>query len=122
MQSTTSYSSPTTKPLFRATQIVWYLLGIIEVVLGFRFLLKLFAANPNAAFTDFVYSISYPLAAPFLGVFRQSQVTTTGSIFEWSTILAMVVYWLAAWAIISLLINSKTVSTPEASIKLDNQK
>ena len=122
MQSTvTSYDSKTTKPLFRATQIVWYILGIIEVILAFRFLLKLFAANPSAGFTDLIYTISYPFAAPFLGVFQQSRLAETGSIFEWTTLLAMLVYWLVAWGLVSLFVNSKTVSTPEASVKLDDQ-
>jgi hypothetical protein len=123
MQSTvTSYNSATTKPLFRATQIVWYIAGFIEVILGFRFLLKLFAANPNAGFTEFIYNISYPFAAPFLGVFQQSRLTETGSIFEWTTLLAMLVYWLVAWGLVSLFVSSKTVSTPEASVKLDDQQ
>ncbi len=120
-KATTSYNSPTTKPLFRANQIVWYILGIIEVLLVFRFLLKLFAANPSAGFTELVYNLSYLFAAPFLGVFSQGKLESTGSIFEWTTLLAMAVYWLVGWGISTLFVNSKTVSTPEASVKLDEQ-
>lgn len=116
---TTSFNSPTTKPLFRATQVVWYILGIIEVLLAFRFLLKLFAANPEAGFTNFIYSASYPFAAPFLGVFSQARIESTGSVFEWTTLLAMAVFWLVAWGLSTLFAGSKTVSTPEASVKLD---
>lgn len=119
--SVNSYNSPTTKPLFRAIQIVWYIAAIIEVILGFRFLLKLFAANPAAGFTDLIYNLSYPFAAPFLGVFQQSRLPNTGSVFEWTTLLAMLVYLLIAWGLVSLFADSKTVSTPEASIKLDQQ-
>ncbi len=119
MDRVTSYNSPTTKPLFRATQVVWYILGIIEVLLAFRFLLRLFAANPNAGFTEFIYSASYPFAAPFLGVFNQAVIESTGSVFEWTTLLAMAVYWLIAWGLATLFAGSKTVSTPEASVKLD---
>ena len=112
--------SPTTKPLYRGTQVVWYLLGLLEAILAFRFLLKLFAANPGAGFTSFVYSISKPFAAPFLNVFRITRVE--GSIFEWTTLLAMFVYWVIAVGIIKLFMMSKTVSTPEAAAKLDNQE
>lgn len=111
--------SPRTKPLYRGTQVVWYILGIVEVLLGFRFLLKLLAANPDAGFSNFIYSITYPFAAPFLNVFRIPRVE--GSVLEWTTLLAMLVYWLIAWAIIKLFIMGKPVSTPEAAVKLDQQ-
>ncbi len=111
--------SPRTRPLYRGTQVVWYIVGILEALLGFRFVLKLLAANPNAGFTDFIYSITYPFAAPFLNVFRVARVE--GNVLEWTTLLAMLVYWLIAWAIIRLFVMSKSVSTPEAAAKLDEQ-
>ena len=114
-----SYNSPTTKPLFRGTQIVWYLLSLLEVLLAFRFVLKLTGANAAAGFTNFIYSVTWPFTAPFLAVFQRTVVQ--GSIFEWSTLLAMLVYWMIALAIVKLFTMSKTVSTPEAAAKLDNQ-
>jgi hypothetical protein len=45
----------------------------------------------------------------------------SGSIFEWTTILAMFVYWLVALGIIKLFIMGRTVSTPEAAEKLKEQ-
>ena len=114
-----SMTSPSTKPLYRGTQVVWYILGIIEVVLAFRFLLKLFGANPAAGFSSFIYGFSSPFAGPFLSVFRITKVQ--GSVFEWTTLLAMLVYWLIAWGIIRLFVMSRTVSTPEAAVKLEGQ-
>src|SRR3989344_6193921 len=114
-----SYTSSTTKPLYRGTQIVWYVLGILEALLAFRFLLKLMGANPSAGFTNFIYSITFPFASPFLNVFRITRVE--GVIFEWTTLLAMLVYYLVALAIINLFFISKTVSTPEAAQKLEEQ-
>jgi len=114
----TSYNSSTTKPLYKGAQVVWYILGIIEALLAFRFVLKLLGANAAAGFTNFIYSVSYLFAAPFLAVFQTSRVVS-GSLFEWSTLLAMLVYLLIAKGIIKLFVMSKTVSTPEASVKLD---
>lgn len=114
-----SYNSPTTKPLFKGTQIVWYILSILEVVLVFRFLLKLTGANPAAGFTSFIYNLSQPFAAPFNAVFRRTVVE--GSVFEWTTILAMIVYWIVAIGVIHLFLMSKTVSTGEAATKLNEQ-
>ena len=115
-----SSNSPSTKPLYRGTQIVWYILGIIEVLLAFRFVLKLLGANAAAGFTSFIYGVTGIFAAPFLTVFRISSVA--GSLFEWTTLLAMFVYWVIAIGIIKMFLMSKTVSTPEAAVKLDEQE
>lgn len=114
-----SYNSPTTKPLYRGTQVVWYILGLLEALLAFRFVLKLLAANSSAGFSSFIYNVSYPFAAPFLNVFRATRVE--GNIFEWTTLLAMLVYLLIAWGIVKLFFMSKTVSTPEAATKLEKE-
>ncbi len=112
-------SSGSTQPLYRGTQIVWYILGLVEVLLAFRFVLKLLGANAGAGFTSFIYMVTAPFAAPFVTVFRISKAA--GSVFEWTTILAMFVYFVVAWGIVKLLVMGKTVSTPEAAVKLDRQ-
>ncbi len=116
----TAYTSPTTKPLYKGVQIVWYILGLLEALLIFRFVLKLLAANAGAGFTRFIYGATNIFASPFNNVFNQTRVE--GSIFEWTTLLAMFVYWLIALSIIKLFLMSKTVSTPEAAVKLDKEE
>jgi len=71
----------------------------------------------TAGFTSFIYAVTWPFAQPFIAVFRPTVVE--GKVFEWTTFLAMVVYLLVAWGVISLFTMSKTVSTPEAAAKLD---
>lgn len=115
-----SSNSPSTKPIYRGTQIIWFLLGLLEVLLAFRFVLKLLGANPAAGFSSFVYGLTHVFTAPFLSVFGISKVA--GSIFEWTTLLAMFVYGIIAFGIIKLLLIGKTVSTPEASIKLNEEE
>jgi len=115
-----SYTSASTKPLYRGTQIVWYILGIVEALLAFRFILKLLGANAGAGFTDFIYGITYPFAVPFLNVFGKTQVA--GNVVEWTTLLAMFVYWAVAVGVIKLFLMGKTVSIPEAAIKLNDQE
>lgn len=116
-----SYTSPSTKPIYRGTQVVWYILGIIEALLAFRFVLKLLGANPVAGFSRFIYEITYIFATPFLAVFNNTRIVS-GSVFEWTTLLAMLVYWMLAMGIIKLFLMGRTVSTPEAAVKLDNQE
>jgi hypothetical protein len=115
-----SFNSPTTKPIYRGTQIVWYIFGVVEILLLFRFALKFTGANAEAGFTHFIYSATYVFAAPFVNVFRLTQVS--GSIFEWTTLLAMLVYWMVAVGVINLFLMGKTVSTPEAAGKLEAQE
>lgn len=114
-----SFNSPRTRPLYRGTQAVWYVLGVLEALLIIRFLLKLLGANAGAGFTDFIYTLSGVFLSPFLSVFPIERIE--GSVFEWPTILAMVVYWLVAWGIVKLFLIAKPVSTPEAAVKLEQQ-
>lgn len=116
----TSYNSSSTKPLYKGTQIVWYVLSLLEILFAFRFALKLLAANQSAGFTDFIYTLTHVFVAPFNNVFRVSSMAN--NIFEWTTLLAMVVYWIVAMGIIKFLVMSKTVSTPEAAVKLNKEE
>jgi hypothetical protein len=91
----------------------------MEILLLFRLVFKLLGANPAAGFSSFIYGVTNIFAAPFLTVFRITYID--GSIFEWTTLLAMLVYWIIAWGIVKLFLMGKTVSTPEAAAKLNIQ-
>ena len=93
-----------------AANIVWYVLGIVEVFIGFRFVLKLLGANPSSGFVDFIYSITGILTAPFDNIFGVAS-TTTGtvrSVFEPSILVAAAVYALVGWGIVKLLSINRT--------------
>ena len=83
---------------------IWLVLGIVEVLLVFRLVLKLLGANPNSGFVSFVYSVSGPLNAPFRGIFSTptAQGNITTSVFETSTVVAIIVYAIIAWGIVKL--------------------
>ncbi len=53
---------------FKATQLIWLLLGITEGMLALRFLLKLIAANPSSPIATFIYSITRAFLFPFNGL------------------------------------------------------
>ena len=109
----------TKKAIFRSYQIIWYILGVIEVLLAFRILLKLLGANTYSGFTNFVYSLSAPFALPFAGILRTS--TSANLIFEWSTIIAMAVYAVVAYGIVALFQLVKPTSQKEVEQTVDNQ-
>jgi uncharacterized protein YggT (Ycf19 family) len=91
----------TKKTIFRVNQIIWFILGLIEVLLLFRLALKALGANPFVGFTSLIYAITTPLAAPFSGILGAS--ITGNSIIEWSTIVAAIVYFIVAWGFVYLL-------------------
>lgn len=111
------------KTIFHANRIVWYLFAFIEIVLAFRFVLKLLGANPDAGFTKFVYSLSTPFAGPFLNIFRASTNAgaETTSYFEWSTLVAAIVYIVLTWAIIKLFKLGKPTDPNEVAQSVNNQ-
>lgn len=91
----------TKKTIFRFNQIIWYILGVLEVLLAFRVVLKALGANPFVGFTNFIYLITGPLVAPFQGILGTS--VSGNSAIEWSTIVAAVVYVCVAWGLVYLL-------------------
>ncbi len=87
------------------TNIVWYIVGLIEVLIAIRFILKVFGANPNSSFVDFIYNITGVLTAPFDSIFRVTSSTSgiVHSVFEPSILVAAAVYGLIGWGIVSLI-------------------
>jgi hypothetical protein len=95
-------------------RVVWFIFGVIEVLIGVRFVLLLLGANAEAAFVRGVYSLSNIFMVPFAAVFRTQHVAG-GAVFEWSALVAIAVYALAAWGLVALIhavgprVNSETV-------------
>ena len=88
-----------------ATNVVWYIVGFVEILLAFRFVLKLFGANPASGFVDFIYTVTGVLTAPFDNIFGVTKAAAgqVHSVFEPSILVAGVVYALAGWGIVKLL-------------------
>ena len=101
-----------TVTLYKVTRGIWYVLYVIEAILILRFILRLLGANPGAGFTELVYALSAAPLAPFLYVFGNA--TSGVGVIEWSTLLAMVVYWLIAWGVVKLVLMRHEVPTHKA--------
>lgn len=101
----------TKKAILRSWQVIWYILAVVEIILGFRMAFKAIGANPFSGFVSLIYGVSDPLTFPFSGIIHSSFYKN--SIFEWSTIIAAVVYFLIAWGIVSLLNMLRPISPEE---------
>jgi len=77
-------------------------LWVVEIFLGLRFVLRLFAENPNAPFVPFIYNFSTPLLKPFRGTFP-IRVIKPDIVVEFSTMFAIIIYALFAYLIIELI-------------------
>jgi hypothetical protein len=84
---------------------VYYFFGILETILAFRLILKIAGASINSWFVSIIYTLSRFFIMPFEGVFRKStaQGVETTSVFEPSTIVALIVYALLAYGIVKLI-------------------
>lgn len=88
-----------------AGYLVYFIFGLLEILLAFRFVFKLFGANPSTGFVDFVYSLSAIFIAPFEGIFNTSlnKGDVTTSVFEPATLVALIVYVILAWGMVALI-------------------
>jgi len=82
---------------FKLTQLVWLGLGILETLIALRVLLRLMAANPNNPFAVLLYAFTDLFLFPFAGLIRNPAVG--GMVFEITSLIAMLVYALAFWAL-----------------------
>ncbi len=79
-----------------------FIFGLVELLLLFRFGLKLLAANPMASFVAWIYENSLPLLQPFLFAFPTPSVQG-GYTLEFTTLFAIFVYAFASYLIQELL-------------------
>jgi hypothetical protein len=85
---------------YKVRQAIYLTFGIVEGLIAIRFVLRLLGANPRADFAEFVYGVTAPFLAPFVGLFGTPQYN--GSVLELHSIVAIVVYALLAWALAKL--------------------
>lgn len=85
--------------------LVYYFFGAVEILLGFRLVLKLMGASLSSGFVKLIYAITGIFIMPFEGIFRRgfTQGIETTSVIEPSTIVAIIVYIVLAWGIVKLI-------------------
>ena len=83
-------------------RVIYFVFGVIEIAIGVRMLLKLIAANEASGFARFTYGLTALFVAPFQNVINSPRARN-GSVFELSSILAILIYVLISWLIVRLL-------------------
>lgn len=85
--------------------LIYFLFGVLEILLAFRFVLKLLGASLSSGFVSSIYDISSIFILPFEGIFRTgtTQGVETTSVLEPATLVAMIVYAVLAWGVVKLI-------------------
>lgn len=84
----------------RGNAWVWYIIGIVDLLLALRLVFYMFGAR-SVGFAHFVYVISSPFVAPFRGIFPNPNVD--GSYFDLASFVAIIAYILLGWLVSRLL-------------------
>ncbi len=78
--------------------LVWGIASILNTLLAVRFVLQMVGSSRASDFTNFIYTLTDPFVQPFAGTIAR---TSTGlGTADWSVLVAMAIYWLAAWLIV----------------------
>jgi hypothetical protein len=88
-----------------AGRVVYFLFGLLEVLLAFRIIFKLSGASHGSYFVDAIYSLTRIFLLPFSGIFPQATGTgvVTTAVLEPAALVAVIVYAILAWGIVALI-------------------
>lgn len=78
------------------------IMGVVETILTFRFVLKLLGANPQTPFVQWIYDMSAPLLQPFVYMFPTPSVNG-GYSLEFTTLFALFAYAFAGYILTEVL-------------------
>lgn len=106
------------KPTLYLSALIRFIIGLAEVILALRIVLRLFAANPNASFVHWVYSTSNTLLEPFRGIFQPGLIDKS-YVLDFTALFALVVYGLLGSLLVFLadLLEKSMMSTAHTSKK-----
>lgn len=102
VRETVTAANDPVRPYATVTRLIYWLTNAVLALLTIRFVLSLLGANQANAFASFIYSLSYPLVAPFFGLFGYTMQYGVAR-FELETLVAMLVYALVGYGIARLV-------------------
>jgi hypothetical protein len=82
-----------------ARRVIVLVFGLIQVVIGLRFLLLLLDAREANGLVSGILNISQLFVAPFEGILRTNALHAAGSIFDIAAIVAFV-----GWTVLELIV------------------
>ncbi|MGH2471102.1 MAG: YggT family protein [Candidatus Limnocylindria bacterium] len=95
--------------VWAVTRIVTLLFTVLEVLLLFRFILKLFGANANQPLVSGLYRLTEPLVRPFQGIFPEP---SGPPVLDLAALLAVAFFFLIAALIVAIV---RAITSPRTT-------
>ncbi|HSX18303.1 MAG TPA: YggT family protein [Candidatus Saccharimonadales bacterium] len=83
--------------------VVHFFVGVAELLLLLRVVLRFFNGNPDATFIHWCYASTATLLEPLRGVFPSYNVVNHGWVVDFVALFAMAAYAVAGYLAVSLL-------------------
>jgi uncharacterized membrane protein len=98
--------------------LIYFIFGALEILLAFRFILMLTGASATSTFVQFIYNLSGIFVYPFSGIFKTAvtQGNVAASVFEPASLVAIIVFPVLAWGIVTLIHVLSRKQQPEDDI------
>lgn len=104
-------------------RVVGILFGVVEIILGMRFIFKLLGANPENGFVKAIYNITQFFVAIFENIFAEITINeSTGAVFEPATLIAIIIIALIALVVLKLMTPHKSKRIEKNRIDQENSK
>lgn len=95
--------------VWAVTRIVTLLFTVLEVLLLFRFILKLFGANATQTLVSGLYRLTEPLVRPFQGIFPEP---SGPPVLDLAALLAVAFFFLIAALIVAIV---RAITSPRTT-------
>ncbi len=86
---------------YRATQVVWLVVGVLDIILGLDLVFRL-AGAANTGFYHLIFAMGSRLSGPFDGIFGTT-LNSGASQFRGADLVAIAVYSLAGWIVAKIV-------------------
>lgn len=100
--------------------IVSAFFGLVEILIAFRFVFKLFGANTGSGFVQFINGATGFFVDLFKGIFAEVSFGGGNAVFEPASILAMIIVALIAWFVFKLMTPKSEKRTDQTSFTSNN--
>lgn len=81
-----------------------FFVGVAELLLALRVVLRFFNGNPDATFVRWCYTSTNVLLEPFRNVFTSTGVIHRGWVVDYVALFAMAVYAIAGYLALGLMV------------------
>src|ERR1700716_2647585 len=96
--------------VYRTVQLVWLIVGVIDLLIALDFIFRAAAAN-NTGFAHYMYRIGGRLAGPFDGIFNAT-VVNGKAVIPWPGVPAVALYTIPSYIGVKLL---RIVASPKTA-------